>query len=720
MLFASMVFMNITDLCYSSSGKIKLYFDPQAVDIPAAKPDQRINFTVDVYVSNIEDVYAYQIVIKYNTTFLDIYDIEFPPGYIFEGLPVVELDKIIGPGYVIVGRTLLGVTSGVTVPAGEAKILVRLLCSIGMNGTTYLRIATVDKPVIREGLYEAYTYFIDSSLNKIDISSSNADIGICRVTAGLKAPPYAEFEVSPANPIVYRIAILNASKSFDPDGYIAYYYWNITHRDFYFIINTTDPVTYYNFTYPGTYNVTLSVVDNDNLTGTITYEVKVVCQVYYIRADGSIDPPDAPIISHDNITYYLTSNIKFCGGIIIQKNNITLNGKGFQIEGTGEWGTRGIKLSNRRNVTIKNIGISKFGIGILCWFSSNIKISSISVTQCHNGIYLYWSDNVDISRNNMLMNFLAVYILSSSFNVISKNIILLNKYGISPHHSSYNIIMENVIAMNRYGMAFVEAYNNTIYHNNFIYNIKQVWDLSMLSPTVPPSFNIWDIGYPSGGNYWSDYNGTDFYSGPYQNKTGSDGIGDTPYVIYENNLDRYPLMSPIVNANVNFNPEALNLRSRGRWIIAYIELPQDYDAASINVSTIMLDGTVPVDVNASVVIGDYDNDTVPDLMVCFNWTEVADYILSKGIVFGNVTLEVSGKLYNGTIFTGTDTILVSSLVGDVNVDGKVDIGDLSLAAMAFGSYPNHPRWNPNANFNENLEIDIMDIALTAQNYGKHA
>jgi len=56
--------------------------------------------------------------------------------------------------------------------------------------------------------------------------------------------------------------------------------------------------------------------------------------------------------------------------------------------------------------------------------------------------------------------------------------------------------------------------------------------------------DIWDNGYPSGGNYWSDYKDADLYSGPYQNETGSDGIGDTPYTIDANNVDRYPLMSP--------------------------------------------------------------------------------------------------------------------------------------------------------------------------------
>jgi hypothetical protein len=58
------------------------------------------------------------------------------------------------------------------------------------------------------------------------------------------------------------------------------------------------------------------------------------------------------------------------------------------------------------------------------------------------------------------------------------------------------------------------------------------------------SINVWDDGYPSGGNYWSDYDATDFYSGPYQNETGRDGIGDTAYVIDENNQDNYPLVKP--------------------------------------------------------------------------------------------------------------------------------------------------------------------------------
>jgi len=82
-------------------------------------------------------------------------------------------------------------------------------------------------------------------------------------------------------------------------------------------------------------------------------------------------------------------------------------------------------------------------------------------------------------------------------------------------------------------------------HNDFIENDKQVMDKEHA--------NVWDDGYPSGGNYWSDYDGVDLYSGPYQNEAGSDGIGDTPYVIDDVNQDRYPLTmthSPELGASI--------------------------------------------------------------------------------------------------------------------------------------------------------------------------
>jgi hypothetical protein len=62
---------------------------------------------------------------------------------------------------------------------------------------------------------------------------------------------------------------------------------------------------------------------------------------------------------------------------------------------------------------------------------------------------------------------------------------------------------------------------------------------------------MWDVGYASGGNYWSDYNGADYCSGPAQNVcTKPDGIGDIPYILV-NSQDRYPLMKLFVQTVIH-------------------------------------------------------------------------------------------------------------------------------------------------------------------------
>ena len=93
----------------------------------------------------------------------------------------------------------------------------------------------------------------------------------------------------------------------------------------------------------------------------------------------------------------------------------------------------------------------------------------------------------------------------------------------------------------------MKSSNNYFYHNTFVCGERNAWDCTQ---------NTWDNDYPSGGNYWNDYTGEDQYSGPGQNLTGPDGIGDNPYNIPDihgsKNKDRYPLMEPRHNLIVQF------------------------------------------------------------------------------------------------------------------------------------------------------------------------
>lgn len=66
----------------------------------------------------------------------------------------------------------------------------------------------------------------------------------------------------------------------------------------------------------------------------------------YIRADGSIDPPTAPISTIDNVTYTLTSNIN--DSIVIERDNIVCDGAGQTVQGTNV-GPSGIDWKDQRN-----------------------------------------------------------------------------------------------------------------------------------------------------------------------------------------------------------------------------------------------------------------------------------------------------------------------------------------------------------------------------------
>jgi parallel beta-helix repeat protein len=102
----------------------------------------------------------------------------------------------------------------------------------------------------------------------------------------------------------------------------------------------------------------------------------------------------------------------------------------------------------------------------------------------------------------------------------------------------------NITANNQCGIYLYGSYSSKFYHNNFIENTVQVYDYSWDHPETPPSINTWDDGYPSGGNYWSNFDCSDLFSGPLQNEAGSDGIGEPAYSIAAYNKDRYPLMAP--------------------------------------------------------------------------------------------------------------------------------------------------------------------------------
>ena len=222
-------------------------------------------------------------------------------------------------------------------------------------------------------------------------------------------------------------------------------------------------------------------------------------------------------------------------------------------------------LVNCANITVQNLEIANNGQGVILAFTTNSIITQNTITNNNNGVGLYSSSYNLISGNNITNNGESIVLDGSSSNSVSGNNITNNYRGIQLSNSSKsNSIYANNITNNRNGIYLFESSQNTIngnnitksevgigfsassynmiYHNYFISNIRQIYDSYMGDSSVTPSVNYWDFGYPLGGNYWNDYAGVDVKSTSNQDQPGSDGIGDTPYIIYENNKDNYPLM----------------------------------------------------------------------------------------------------------------------------------------------------------------------------------
>ena len=261
-----------------------------------------------------------------------------------------------------------------------------------------------------------------------------------------------------------------------------------------------------------------------------TVQLKGVPPRDYVFIDGNGTPGSVVTITVDNV-------------VVV----------GFKILNSGSQPEdAGIRLDNCQGTIINTNIFMNNSIGISLVNSDNNTLESNEIDYCE-----YYSIDLRNSHNNVIeynhMRKHGIQLWESNSNTLYRNEVFKAGYGIGLKGNHNNItsnefgsntiginlqgnrsiIARNIIRSNiQYGI-ILSGIDNVIYHNNFDNNTKQVWT---------DSINSWDDGYPSGGNYWSDHPSVDWYSGPNQDVLGSDGIGDTQYVIDAYNRDRYPLM----------------------------------------------------------------------------------------------------------------------------------------------------------------------------------
>jgi parallel beta-helix repeat protein len=421
----------------------------------------------------------------------------------------------------------------------------------------------------------------------------------------------------------------------------------------------------------------------------------------YIRADGNIDPPAAPIHQNGD-SYTLTDNID--GSIVIEKDSIIVDGAGHTLQGTGV--ETGIDLSNRTNVTIQNTVIKTFDDALYLHSSNQITISGTNITDSTDGIRVSDSSNNSIYENNITGNsYEGIYIFASSSNTVSENNITANTGdGVYLWGSSNNTIFENNIFNNWWGIASYYSTNNKIFHNNFISNFEQADSES--------SIDVWDNTYPSGGNYWSDYTGVDEKSGPYQDQPGSDGIGDTPYVIDASNRDPYPLMAQYYlrhDITVTAVAPSKTVVGQGYSLNINVTLANQGGYTETFNVTVFVNETIIETKEVTLTSGD-------SATITFTWNTAG---FAKGNYTGSAVADIVLRETDTTNNRLTDGKVYVGVLGDLNADGTVDVFDAVLLSGAAGSKPGDGIWNPNADINNDQLVDLFDAVILAGHAGEH-
>jgi parallel beta-helix repeat protein len=207
----------------------------------------------------------------------------------------------------------------------------------------------------------------------------------------------------------------------------------------------------------------------------------------------------------------------------------------------------GLYLKGSHDITIsENLISGNTILGINLDHTENNQISSNNISNSQLGIDQDRSHGINIFNNiitSITDDGISMY---KSTNSISGNLFSYCNVGVDLWYSSDNTIFSNTFTNCGNGLHLYDSSENIIYHNNFISNTQHV--------VISYCTNLWDNGYPSGGNYWDNHpNPHDNYCGENQDiPCTGDGIIDlgppsgglNPYTITVGEQDTYPLLHP--------------------------------------------------------------------------------------------------------------------------------------------------------------------------------
>lgn len=370
---------------------------------------------------------------------------------------------------------------------------------------------------------------------------------------------------------------------------------------------------------------------------------------------------------------------------------------------------RGVQILGSSHNVLSQNSLEKNGRQGIYMFNSdsNIVSDNQATENLYDGMWLDTCENNILTSNDVSRNDgNGIYMLSSLNCQVQDNKAFGNSVvGIHLTTSDNNTLVGNEVSGNLgYGVRLYRCSNNKVFHNNFL---NHTYPASVFLS----SYNSWDDGYPAGGNFWDGYTGEDAYWGPYQNLTGSDGIGDTPVIIGSNNVDRYPMMTRISLHDIAIVSAAVGSDELyvGWTVDVNVTVKNAGDCAeSFNVTVFSDDNVIEMFSVPDLLIG-------KNITLAFTWNSTGLTPCHSYVVRCEVD-PVPGEKNVEDNFYVAGTVKIK-MVGDVNGDGIINIIDIAAIAIGYGSNAGDSRYNLICDLNRDDTINILDLGWAAIRFG---
>ena len=183
------------------------------------------------------------------------------------------------------------------------------------------------------------------------------------------------------------------------------------------------------------------------------------------RPSTKFIPSDTSIGTWDpgSRTYTLSTDVNET--IQIDEDNLTLDGAGYTVTGTGT--SYGIYLYERTAVTVRNVNVEEFSYGIGLYNSTGNTVTNNN-TSCNNryGIYLRDSNSNTLTGNTASDNHEGIFLRDSSDNTLTANNTSNNYSGIYLYHNcNNNTLMDNTASKNSHGIYLYNSGSSTLIGN---------------------------------------------------------------------------------------------------------------------------------------------------------------------------------------------------------------------------------------------------------------